>query len=120
VGRSLSELQRYILAEAGKREQVQACEILAGYFGWKSRHESPSEGRLRLNYQENFSRQEIGEEVYRRTMATLRRSIRRLQDRELVERWVGAFGRWFALKITPQGREWLSVNSGVNHPPVNR
>jgi hypothetical protein len=122
VGRGLSELQRYILAEAGKRQtlgqlrkvpdnrfrdsrfDLYVGEILHGYFGWKPHYP------IRLKSDErdigyHFSRREIGEATYRKTMTTLSRSIRRLEERGLVE-YVKGYS-WTAVVITPTGRQEL-------------
>jgi hypothetical protein len=36
MGRGLSDLQRYILHEAGKRARVYHAEVMAGFFGFPS------------------------------------------------------------------------------------
>src|SRR5262245_55582663 len=80
MGRGLSELQRYILAEAGKRPLVYYTDVLLGYFGWKpdraviryGQHRSyPAadkhpEGALVQPGGHVFSRGQIGEAEYRK------------------------------------------------------
>jgi hypothetical protein len=81
MGRGLSELQRYILAEAAERDRLDHAEILAGYFGWQGR---PGRNHSSRVGQGGFSRAGIGEQIYRKVMATLSRACRRLAQRGLV------------------------------------
>ncbi len=134
MGRGLSDLQRYILTEAGKRSRVYYTDVLVGFFGWKpklplKRNKAgdrigadwatfrsevvPNEddGNLSLPGNQYFSKREIGEEAYSSVMAALSRSMRRLEVRGLITVLVGCYSRWSAAAITDQGREWLSVNS---------
>jgi hypothetical protein len=122
VARGLSGLQRWILVEAGKREKAPRdgvpgkdnillyyCDILAGYFGWE-----PASDILAKPSGRHFSPTEIGVKQYRRTMAALSRSCRRLKDRGLVVWRNGESSsggsRWAAVELTDEGRKWLSVN----------
>jgi hypothetical protein len=113
-------LQRYILAEAGKQDRLYYADVLMGFYGWQP-HREPRyyQGERSLGYQ-LFSRKKIGESVYRKTMAALSRSCRRLQDRGLVKWICGAWSHWSGVVITDAGREWLSVNSCPRAPSVNR
>jgi len=123
MGRGLSDLQRYILDRAGKQRRVYYVEILEGYFGWAPEYEI---GRYSLGRYENdhrgevgelvspgsqhFSRKRIGEKTYRKVMATLSRSCKRLQARGLVTWLCGTYSYWSGVEITEEGRKWLSVN----------
>jgi hypothetical protein len=120
-------LQRFILAEAEKRHMLgqlrkiptmsngvvirdsradlYVSEILQGYFGWKPLSPIRMEGGER-NIGYHFSRRRIGEATYRKVMATLSRSIRRLEERGLVE-YVKGYCAWTAVVITATGRQEL-------------
>jgi hypothetical protein len=122
MGRGLSDLQRYILTEAGKRPPIDTAhqvpetqlnfnEILEGFFGWRAK-------RGILNFY-HFSKLEIGEKKYRSVMAALSRSLARLEQRGLVEIHRG-HAKWTRITITDQGREWLSVNTLSKWDCVNR
>jgi hypothetical protein len=109
MGRGLSELQRFILREAGKRGRAYYADVLTGFFGWK-----PTPSRLpRTPGQQRFSRSRIGERRYAKTMATLSRACWRLGQRGLVTCLQGARSHWSGVELTDKGREWLSVNSAV-------
>jgi hypothetical protein len=137
MGRGLSPLQRYIVNKAGGQKRVYYAEILEGFFGWQPRQALrryqtgdqvpvsmtekkpvPPErvGLLSHPGDRNFSAKAIGEKVYRKTMAVLSRSCRRLADRGLVDIWTNHWGQWPSVEITDKGREWLSVNQGATSP----
>jgi hypothetical protein len=124
MGRGLSELQRFILKKAAGQKRLHYAEVLVEFFGWQPevalRHHPPGsrsyfgdewEGELEDPGAQYFSRRTIGEATYRKVMATLSRSCRRLQDRGLVTCLQGAYARWAAVSITEAGRQWLSVNT---------
>lgn len=142
MGRGLSELQRYILSEAGKRRRVYCPDILEGFFGWKpicpmDRHRggdvvrgfgglpdtvrpADDDGVLSSPGRQYFSLAKIGERTYRTVMASLSRSIRRLEERGLVTVLKGAYAGWTAVEITERGRTWLTVNTPAICGSVNR
>jgi hypothetical protein len=75
-------------------------------------------GQLVSPNEQKFSRKGIGEREYAKVMATLSRSVLRLEASGLVE-WVG--GRnWSGVEITEAGRTWLSVNSAETFRRINR
>jgi hypothetical protein len=121
-------LQRYILKEAGKRNRVYYADVLMGFYGWRPkgpirRHgeggypveesEAGGAGCLFFPGTHKFSRREIGEATYRKTLAALSRSCSRLGVRGLVKCVSAANSHWAAVEITDAGREWLSVNSAA-------
>jgi hypothetical protein len=108
MGRGLSDLQRFILAEAGKRERVHPCEVLAGFFGWEPNQPLRAGERPKGV---NFFRGRVGRAAYRSAMASLSRSIRRLEGRGLVKCWDYQSGRAWFLCITDKGRQFLSVKT---------
>jgi hypothetical protein len=137
MGRGLSDLQRYILAEAGTRNRLYTPEILAGFFQWPPRYRMdrlpadqvsdwlPPDYCAKLGDLEDpswqyFSKRRIGRLRYARTMAVLSRSIRRLESRGLVTHLRGAYAQWNCVQITDTGREWLSVNRLSECKRVNR
>jgi hypothetical protein len=106
----LSRLQRWILYAAWENRldgddgnaDLYYHEILAGYFGFpmrwygdQPRHSHPGSHR--------FDREEIGRARYDTAQASASRAVRRLTDRGLAERYVGAFSRWSALRLTDAG-----------------
>jgi hypothetical protein len=123
MGRGLSQLQRHILTEAGQRERVHPAEILMSFFGWPYKptclHDKPRALGERP-HGNNFSPAQIGPLRYTRTMASLSRAVRRLEDRGLVERFGYTFGKAWCLKITDKGRQVLSVNNAPTAHSVNR
>lgn len=121
MGRGLSKLQRYILEQAASRERVHVPEILVGFFGWKTSIPSPS----KLTPGERpprvcFSRRDIGATRYRSVMASVSRSIRKLEERELIQRREYAFLKMWAIRITDKGRERLSISRRSNYWDINR
>jgi hypothetical protein len=113
MGRGLSELQRYILAEAGKHPRVYHAEVLAGFYGWRPRRPLARDagGRLRFPGDPHFSPAQIGVARYRSTISVLSRACRSLEVRGLITCARGELSRWSAVEITGKGREWLSANS---------
>jgi hypothetical protein len=133
MGRGLSELQRYILTEAGKRQRVYYADILEGFFGWApvkpiARWKAgdvrggvpgyPEEqipenevGSIKHPGHQYFSRRKIGEKNYRKVLATLSRTCLRLGQRGLVTCLRGTMGHWSGIEITDKGREQLLVSS---------
>ena len=65
---------------------------------------------------QRFSRAGIGEKTYRKIMATLSRSCRRLGERSLVVCLVGTNAHWSGVEITDKGRGCLSVNTVEKKP----
>src|SRR5262245_37978144 len=133
MGRGLSDLQRYILHEAGKRRRVYYVEIMAGFFGFptiqplrrwgdewfKERFKGEDEkhperrGELVLPGSHYFSPAGIGIRRYRPAKVSLTRHCLRLQQRGLVQCLQGQ-AHWSGVGIGDQGRQWLSANSVVN------
>jgi hypothetical protein len=103
----LSKMQRYVLEKAAATPDcLYFAEILTGFFGWETdRPIRLTSGELDSGYR--FSKRLIGEKLYRRVMATVSRSCRRLEELGLVKRhcWSSARG----VKITPKGRQLLIV-----------
>jgi hypothetical protein len=97
MGRGLSNLQRWILSEARRRGWLEYDEIYQGYFGWRRTGPYwPNELR------QTFSPRDIGEGEYNRVMATVSRSVRRLEERGLVRLTGDYLGQ---LELTGAGRE---------------
>jgi hypothetical protein len=115
MGRGLSKLQRYILAEAVTGHRTHYCKILAGFFGWETAWASPAR-RSPTPGCRNFDPNEIGRKRYRSAVAALSRACRRLEARGLVTCLQGAYSHWSAVEITDKGREWLLVNSVADRP----
>jgi hypothetical protein len=123
MGRGLSDLQRWILEKAASQKKLHPAEVLAGYFGWEPDHKWPWRGQIEPAERprgQNFSRRRIGSAKYRSTMASLSRSIRRLEERGFVTRREYAFGKAWCLYITEKGKEYLSVNLPVIYRKINR
>jgi hypothetical protein len=118
MGRGLSDLQRYVLAEAGKRSRVYYAEVLAGFYGWRPRRElaRDAEGKLRSPGSWHFSPRKVGENRYNKAMAALSRACARLGTRGLVTCLKGVSSRWAGVEITDKGKEWLSVNTRAPLP----
>jgi hypothetical protein len=92
MGRGLSDLQQWILREARQRGRLYHADIYEGYYGWKPRRGASLPGEQR------FSKWEIGEAEYNKTMATVSRSCTRLEARGLVTCLVAARSRWSAVE----------------------
>ena len=135
MGRGLSPLQRWILRKAAAHGVVYYPEILVEYFGWEPRQslhrfgegsfrwwtderlQTPSSHSNRPIWEGHqvgdmvgdgahyFDRQMIGYERYRVTLASLSRSVRRLQKRGLLADYC------MQIRLTDKGQEWLSVNT---------
>jgi hypothetical protein len=69
---------------------------------------------------QRFAVAAIGVKRYRSTLVTLSRACSRLEQRGLVTRLRAAHSHWAAVAITDKGREWLTVNTRQNYPPINR
>jgi hypothetical protein len=124
--RGLSTLQRWIVEHAAERGHLFAAEICQGFFGWQptyplhrygdGTHPNPQpraeDGELAGDMIPfggyHFLRRQIITQKSRAEMATLSRAVRRLINRGLVERTY--FGILMAVRLTDQGREWLSGN----------
>jgi hypothetical protein len=132
MGRSLSKLQRFILAEAARRPRLHYTDVLHHFFGFQSRRQLvyTTENGTRSSWDEGgqldgpagqkFSPKEIGERRYHYALASLSRACTRLQARGMVICIHGVLAHWAAVKITDAGREWLTVNKVVISPQVNR
>jgi hypothetical protein len=135
MGRGLSPLQRWILRKAATHGVVYYPEILVEYFGWEPRQslhrfgegsfswwtderlqkpsyhsdhpiwEGHQVGDMVGDGAHYFDRQIIGYERYRTTLASLSRSVRRLQKRGLLDDY------YMHIRLTDKGRECLSVNT---------
>jgi hypothetical protein len=109
----LSRLQRWILYAAFENRlgdpgapevDLYTHEILAGYFAFPMRwydreplHSKPGSHR--------FDREQIGRERYDAAQASISRTVRRLEARGLVERYVADVSRWAGLRLTDAGVE---------------
>jgi hypothetical protein len=139
MGRGLSKLQRHILMTAGRQQRVYYADVLERYFGWKPAPRRDRTARSLERYREGdtfdgrtvtadeigmlkypgsqyFSRRQIGEATYSKTMATLSRACLRLERRGLVKCLQGKISHWAGVEITDRGREWLSAHSVANLP----
>jgi hypothetical protein len=117
MGRGLSRLQRYILAEAGRRPRVYHAEVLVGFFGWRPRRPLVYDGGQLLSpVSPRFSRARIGERQYEQATDSVQRACRLLEDGGIVRRVKGARPAWVSLQITDKGREWLAANTRENLP----
>jgi hypothetical protein len=131
MGRGLSTEQKWILAEAGRLRLVFYVDILTGFYGWQpdwpiERYQKgdltytdelvPEEwyGQAKFPGTQYFSRLQIGEKTYAKTMAALSRACARLEARGLVRRFDWRRKGFAGLQITAKGREYLSVNSHLN------
>ena len=142
MGRGLSPLQRWILQKTSERGLLYYAEICAEFYGWPLAHhiyrygdgshprqqpreeEGERQGGLIPFGGQYFSRQAIGLHEYRRVRATVSRAVKRLASRGLLEYafWVRTYDRGFIaqfVRLTDQGREWLSVNSSDHVTSVN-
>jgi hypothetical protein len=114
MGRELSELERYILGEAGKRPRVYHAEVLAGFFGWRPLRPLQYEGgHLHSPGSPRFSGARIGKERYAKVKAALAGACRRLEAIGLVSRRTGPARRWAGVEITAEGQEWLAASTGA-------
>jgi hypothetical protein len=116
MGRGLSPLQEWILREARQRRRIYSADILAGFFGWQpskpmDRHQTGEQaGELKYPADYYFSAIRIGARKHQRTVATVSRSCKRLQERGLVKRVQGTPPRWPGVEITEEGRRALSIH----------
>ncbi len=102
MGRGLSDLQRWILAEARKRDRLYYADICEKYYGWPRKTDVAGNPLSRGS--QHFSRSEIGNREYNRVMATISRSCLRLEKRGLVHCLAGEFHRWSGVEaITQEG-----------------
>jgi len=103
MGRGLSDLQKVLLQKANAKHEEWAgrdslsqvlffSEALKHCFGWTKKA-----GR--------FPRKDIGAAQYNKAMATISRSVRRLEARGLVQKHKGSY--WTGFKITPEGQDVL-------------
>jgi hypothetical protein len=112
MGRGLSDLQRYILAEAGQRPRVYHAEVLVGFFGWRPQRPLVYDGGQLLSpVSPRFFRARIGERQYEQATDAVQRACRLLENGGLVRRVKGARPAWVSLQITGKGREWLAANT---------
>jgi hypothetical protein len=135
MAKGLSDLQQFLLERAYKLGRVYYTDTLEIYFGWTPQQRI---ARYPINRQaviagqpidllrrdnlggqvmdpelEYFSPSQIGEEKYNRNMASLSRSCLRLKKRGLVKLVHGMKGRWAAVEITPEGRQWVEAHQPV-------
>ena len=106
MGRGLSDLQRWILAEAQKRDRLYYFHICEGYYGWKRRLDFYGRTPDDSPGPHKFSPAQIGEREYARVMSTISRSCDRLAKRDLVMCLVGKTSRWSAVEVTEKGAEY--------------
>lgn len=123
MGRGLSPLQKWILAEASQRRRVYYADILAGFFGWKPSRPmdrcqaGEQAGELKQPGGHYFSMLSIGIQKYRRTLGTISRSCKRLQERGLVKCVQGTSSHGTGFEITEEGRRALALSIAANLPP---
>ncbi len=102
MGRGLSDLQRWILAEARKRDRLYHADICEKYYGWSRK--TDSRGNPLSIGSQHFSRSEIGGREYNRVMATISRSCLRLEKRGLVRCIRAMYGGWAGvMAVTQEG-----------------
>ncbi len=100
----LSDLQKKILEIAFRgylqdpRADAFDAEILQDHFGW-----SPSRQIREDPCAPVFSKQAIGPRRYNSCMASVSRSISRLEDRGLIRRFKGFTQQWSGVKLTVSG-----------------
>jgi hypothetical protein len=134
MGRGLSDLQRFIVVEAGRRGRLYYADVLHHFFGFPSRwgalryHKQTSRvggsgrpeygpsswaegGQLASPGSQNFVPGQIGRQRYRTACASLSRACSRLRARGLVTCLQGARSHWAGVELTDKGRE-LSVKLG--------
>ncbi len=100
MGRGLSDLQRWILAEARKQDRLYYADICEKYYGWRRKYHTWGDPfSVGCN---KFYRSEIGHREYNRVMATISRSCRRLEKRGLVRCISGMYSRWAAVVAVRQ------------------
>jgi len=125
MGRGLSPLQLWIVNRAAEKKAavveggrdrfedvLDYSEILVYYFEWPKRRAGwawgPGATVEPSRFSQNFRKDWVGEAEYGRVMAALSRSVRRLEQRGLVEKAWNHFG---GVRITELGKS-LSVNTG--------
>jgi hypothetical protein len=134
MGRGLSDLQRFIVAEAGRRGRLYYADVLHHFFGFPPsrgalRYHKPSDrvgqsgppafdpsswadgGQLAHPGNQKFSPAQVGRQRYHSVCASLSRACLRLQARGLVTCLRGAMSHWAGVELTDKGRE-LSVKLG--------
>jgi hypothetical protein len=125
MGRGLSNLQRFLLAESNRRPRLYYADVLRHYFGFrpaaKMEYHKPREadpaftrgdpsswedgGQLHCPGGQKFRPRDIGVRRYRSALASLSRACRRLQSRGLVELICGGYSHWAGVEITAKGRQ---------------
>ncbi len=117
MGRGLSDLQSWILTEAGRRKHLCHADVLYHFFRFEPEFGLSYEpsaweegGSLKDPTMRRFDPAAIGRSRYRVAQASLSRACARLESRGLVSRVGGAYTHWSGVAITQKGREWLSVN----------
>ena len=105
MSRGLSNLQQFIVARAAATpDLLYIGEILADFFGWEPVRPIRDDSGKRVRFY-CFSAKLIGMKRYGKTMATVSRACRRLEELGLVQRRQGWAGS--GVEITPRGRECL-------------
>jgi hypothetical protein len=123
MGRGLSSLQRFLLAESGRRGRLYYADVLRHYFGFRPavamEYEKPGEagrdgpsswedgGTLCEPGRQHFRPRDIGVRRYRSALASLSRACLRLDHRGLVKALQGAMSHWAGVEITAKGRDEL-------------
>jgi hypothetical protein len=142
MGRGLSDLQRFIVAEAGRRGRLYYADVLHHFFGLPPgrgplRYHKPSDGvgqsgqpafdpsswaeggQLASPGSQNFVPAQIGRQRYHSACASVSRACSRLRARGLVTCLQGAMSNWAGVELTDKGRE-LSVKLKESYRQVNR
>jgi hypothetical protein len=83
-------------------------------FGWER-----GRGRWRSSPgSQKFDRRDIGAQTYDAVLAAVSRSVRRLEDRGLVQRVSGALTHWSGLNLTEDGVRMANCLVGFNVKPT--
>ena len=122
MGRGLSQKQQNVLVLALEKRRddpdrnvdLYCAEMLHHLWGFPYKF-----GRREFGHGQNFDQDQIGRRPYRSARASLSRSLRRLEDRGLVERYDGVSAKWVGIELTSAGEDvasGLSVNTAENLP----
>jgi hypothetical protein len=138
MGRGLSDLQRFILVEAGRRDRLYYTDVLHHFFGFpprpgeRLRYHKPGAatkgcpreflpstwedgGTLTSPGSQPFDPEEIGRGRYHAAQVSVSRACLRLGRRGLVTSLVGRVSHWGGVELTDRGRE-LSVALAAQLP----
>lgn len=136
MGRGLSELQRWILVEASRRDRLYYADILHHYWQFPVRSAMRyrigvdididvdkrrnstwiAGGTLDSPGSQRFDPDAIGRRRYNAAMASVSRACLRLEKRGLVTCLTAKSSHWAAVEITAEGREVLVKSVIPGHP----